>query len=46
MEKSKKKFMANNWQEFFTGRWFFRPTLSEKHPAIKNQYQVKFSQIN
>ena len=24
----------------------FSPTLSEKRPAIKNQFQVKFSQIN
>ena len=25
---------------------FFSPTLSEKRPAIKSQFQMKFSQIN
>ena len=34
--------MATN----FYWEMVFSPTLSEKRPAIKNQFQMKFSQIN
>ena len=34
--------MARN----FYWEMVFIPTLSEKRPAIKNQFQMKFSQIN
>ena len=32
--------------KIFYWEMVFSPSLSEKRPAIKNQFQMKFSQIN
>ena len=41
------EFINNTYMaRIFYWEMVFSPTLGEKRPAIKNKFQVKFSQIN
>ena len=44
--RTKILFVEINMARNFYWKMVFSPTLSEKRPVIKNQFQMKFSQIN